>query len=441
MRLLLVRHGLSSFNSQGRIQGRDDLSILTQEGVVQAQKTGKALTDMEIEAFYSSPLRRAAQTAKELIQAKGSSKNPIFDNDLLEIDLSPWSGLTGEEVQNTFPNDFKVWKTQPQDLVLTRGQSDHFKPLQELMKQANCFLKKLIKQHSIEGKETILVVAHNAILRCLILNLIGNPSKDFRRLKLDNASVSVLNILSYQKNTFHSQIECLNNTVHLNPPIPPSKSHSRLILVRHGETNWNQQGRFQGQIDIPLNENGFKQAFDAGLFLNKIKLHKAYSSSMTRPTQTAKEILKSHKNLKLTLENELKEINHGLWEGKLEAEIAMEWPELLAQWKKSPEKVVMPEGESIHQVWERSVKCLRKISRGLSQGETALVVAHDAVNKTIICHALGLNASNIWMVKQGNGGVTVLDIPKDSNQPMVVTCMNLTSHLGGILDKTAAGAL
>ena len=81
------------------------------------------------------------------------------------------------------------------------------------------------------------------------------------------------------------------------------------------------------------------------------------------------------------------------------------------------------------------------IANDLDSAETALVVAHDAVNKTILCHLLGLTPADIWAVKQGNGGVTVVDMPSEPGQPAVVACLNLTSHLGGVLDRTAAGAL
>ena len=101
----------------------------------------------------------------------------------------------------------------------------------------------------------------------------------------------------------------------------------------------------------------------------------------------------------------------------------------------------MPEGENLQEVWTRAVQCWKNICKDLDSKQTALVVAHDAVNKTILCHLLGLTASDIWMIKQGNGGVSVIDIPEDPNQLNVVVCLNLTSHLGGILDKTATGAL
>ena len=135
------------------------------------------------------------------------------------------------------------------------------------------------------------------------------------------------------------------------------------------------------------------------------------------------------------------EINHGLWEGKLEKEIQKQWPSLLAEWQKRPEIVQMPEGENIQEVWNRSVACWEQISKSLVSNETALVVAHDAVNKTIICNLLGLSSSDIWKIKQGNGGVTVVDISKDPSQPNIISCLNLTSHLGGLIDSTAAGAL
>jgi probable phosphoglycerate mutase len=137
----------------------------------------------------------------------------------------------------------------------------------------------------------------------------------------------------------------------------------------------------------------------------------------------------------------LVEIGHGLWEGKLESEIRDGWSELLDTWKQRPETVQMPEGETIQDVWARSVKSWGDIATSLKAEETALVVAHDAVNKTILCDLLGLTPADIWAVKQGNGGVTVVDIPSDSGQPAVVTCLNLTSHFGSVIDRTAAGAL
>lgn len=440
LRLLLVRHGLSSFNVERRIQGRDDLSTLTPMGEEQARRTGLALSEIPITAVYSSPLQRAASTTSGVLAARDDNLQPQLVDGLLEIDLEPWSGLTADERSQRFPSEYAAWRQRPEQLELTRKDGSRYQPLQELMEQARAFLDELIKRHPADRDETVLLVGHNAILRCLILTLLGNPVQGFRRLRLDNASLSIFN-LSPRADGHQVQIECLNSTAHLDPPLPAKGSGARLILVRHGETNWNREGRFQGQIDIPLNSNGHAQAKAAGDFLQNVSLQRAFSSSMSRPRETAEGILKSHPGVELTLTDGLVEIGHGLWEGKLESEISAEWGALLEAWKRTPETVQMPEGETIQDVWTRAVESWNAIAASLDPKETALVVAHDAVNKTILSNLLGLSPADIWTVKQGNGGVTVVDMPSEPGQPAMVACLNLTSHLGGVLDQTATGAL
>jgi phosphoserine phosphatase len=444
LRLVLVRHGLSSFNVEHRIQGRDDLSALTAEGVEQALATGRALADLPLTAAYSSPLRRAADTARHLLSAQGQGLEPQLSNDLLEIDLEPWSGLTRAALRQRFPEQEAVWRQAPHTLELERANGERFVPLADLLDQAETFRTQLLSAHrdALEGADaTVLVVGHNAILRCLLLALLGLDGQGFRRLRLDNASVSVLNLSRQDSGAVQVQLESLNSTAHLGSSLPAKGRGARLLLVRHGETDWNRQGRFQGQIDIPLNANGRAQAEAAGHFLAPIPIQRAYTSSMARPRQTAEAILASHPGVPLTSTTGLVEIGHGLWEGRLEQEIGEGWPELLAAWKRTPESVQMPEGETITDVWERSLGTWQTIAGSLDAEETALVVAHDAVNKTILCALLGLTPADIWMIKQGNGGVTVIDYPQGSAGTPVVAAMNLTTHLGGVLDRTAAGAL
>ena len=160
-----------------------------------------------------------------------------------------------------------------------------------------------------------------------------------------------------------------------------------------------------------------------------------------RPYETTQIILQNRKNLKIERIDSLIEISHGLWEGKLEAEIREEWPVLLKNWHDKPEEVIMPEGESIKDVSERSVEAFDKICSSQKDNDLSLLVAHDAVNKTLICNILGINYSNIWMIKQGNGGITIIDLFNDPNKPPVISALNITTHLGGIIDSTASGAL
>ena len=162
---------------------------------------------------------------------------------------------------------------------------------------------------------------------------------------------------------------------------------------------------------------------------------------MERPYLTAKIILKSKESLVIKKIDNLIEINHGLWEGKLEAEIEKEWPEMLKEWHHRPENVKMPKGETIQNVSERSIKAWQKICKSQQINDNTLIVAHDAVNKTLICNLLGLDFSNIWMIKQGNGGISIIDIFEDPLKDNVLSAFNITTHLGNILDSTASGAL
>ena len=440
LRLIFVRHGLSSFNKEGRIQGRNDLSTLTKEGKLQAEAAGKTISSIPIDAIYSSPLQRASETTRIIIEQHQSSLKATYTDELLEVDLGPWSGLTKNEIKDHFPEELSVWQKEPKELTIIRNDGTKFKPIIELLHQAENFLKNLFNAHSGSNK-TILIVAHNAILRCLLLKLINEPSKGFKRLKLDNTSISICNIDFKNWNDRQVQIQCLNNIAHLQPSIPKESSKKRIILVRHGETDWNKQGRFQGQIDIPLNENGKSQAKAASEFLKNTHIDKAFSSSLSRPKETAQIILKEHPGIKISLIDNLKEIGHGKWEGKLESEIMSEWPDLLNTWKTSPEKVQMPDGENIQEVSARSITGWNDICMDLKNDSTALVVAHDAVNKAILCHLLGLMPSDIWMIKQGNGGISVIDLAEEEGQSDQITCLNITSHLGGIIDSTAVGAL
>ena len=439
IRLVLVRHGLSSFNAKGLIQGRTDDSLLTDEGYEQALKAGKALSKINFDKIYSSPLVRAAETAKTIKKSFNKEQEIIFDKNLLEVDLKEWSGLKIDEIKNNFPEIYPIWKNDPENLVLKRSENKTYKPIQELFDQANNFIENILKIY-LDDDVNILVVGHNAILRCLILLLLGKPKQGFRKIRLENASFSILNISSHDK-SIKTQIECLNQTSHLNKNIPNQIGDSRIFLIRHGETNWNKEGRFQGQIDIPLNENGKDQARKTFEYLKNISFNKAFSSSMNRPYETAQIILQNNKDLKIEKIDSLVEISHGLWEGKLESEIREKWPLLLKNWHNKPEEVIMPDGESIKDVSERSIKAFDKICLSQKDNDLSLLVAHDAVNKTLICNILGINYSNIWMIKQGNGGITVIDLFHDPSKPPVISALNITTHLGGIIDSTASGAL
>ncbi len=194
IRFVLVRHGLSSFNAKGLIQGRTDDSLLTNEGYRQALEAGKALSRINFDKIYSSPLVRAAETAKTINKCFNKNHNIFYDKNLLEVDLGEWSGLKIDEIKNKFPEIYPIWKNDPENLILKRSNDKTYKPIQELFDQTTNFLEGIFKIYLDKDNTNILVVGHNAILRCLILSLLGKPKKGFRKIRLENASFSILNI-------------------------------------------------------------------------------------------------------------------------------------------------------------------------------------------------------------------------------------------------------
>lgn len=440
-RVILVRHGQSSYNAQKRIQGRSDESVLTEQGQAAARQVGQALGQLPIQTLYCSPLQRAKHTAEIICQNFAQPPALVPTEQLLEINLPLWENWRKEDVKAKYPEEYRLWHESPQDLAMTvEGQT--FYPVRELYAQAQDFWQTILPQS--EGK-TILIVAHNGINRCLLMSALGMPLSHYHRLQQSNCNINVLNFSGTWGDPV--QLESLNQTAHLGIPLPPPRSETnalRLLLIRHGETQWNRESRFQGIRDIPLNDKGREQARQAGEFLKDVPLDFAISSPMARPKETAEIILQSHPQIPLDLQTDLTEICHGLWEGKLEMEIEADFPGLLQQWKTAPETVQMPEGENLQQVWERAIRCWReRVAHYSAEMDKTLgiVVAHDAINKVILADLLGLTPADFWKIKQGNGGVSVIDYPQGLDGAPVIQALNLTAHLGSVLDQTAAGAL
>ena len=446
-RVIIVRHGQSSYNALKMIQGRCDESVLTEKGTADAHQVGAALSSLKFDAVYSSPLQRAKKTAEVILPYLQGSPELLTPTSLLEIDLPLWEKLHKEAVKDKFSEDYRCWKERPHEFCMTlpnsEGTKEHF-PVLALYEQAKQFWQEILPRHP---GGTILIVAHNGINRCLLASALGISPALYHSIQQSNCGINVLNFVGGWGELV--QLESLNQTSHMGDALPTPREGNRglrLLLVRHGETEWNRVARFQGGIDVPLNENGRKQAQQAAEFLKDVPINFAVSSPMLRPKETAELILKNHPNIKLELQEKLKEINHGLWEGKLESEIKQEYADLLHQWQTAPETVQMPEGENLQQVWDRAIACWDGIieAAGVSDTELkiGLVVAHDAINKVILCHVLGLSPASIWSIKQGNGAVTVIDYPHGLKKAPILQAMNITTHLsGGVLDKTAAGAL
>jgi len=148
-----------------------------------------------------------------------------------------------------------------------------------------------------------------------------------------------------------------------------------ILLARHGETPWNAEGRYQGQVDIPLSEVGISQATALGQRLHALRIDRAVASPLARATRTAQLALGESRAAQLTFDEGLMEIGHGDWEGLLASEIDARDPQRLRAWRDAPDTVQMPGvgGESLQQVFDRAWPAFARACAGLSHDDTLLV--------------------------------------------------------------------
>ena len=183
----------------------------------------------------------------------------------------------------------------------------------------------------------------------------------------------------------------------------------RILLARHGETAWNAEGRYQGQEDIVLSAVGEAQARALGERLKNVPIDRAVASPLSRARRTAELALGPERVDLLTTDAGLMEIAHGQWEGLLASEIRERDPERLRAWRESPHEVLMPEGESLQHVLDRAWPALERAGAGLSADDTLLVVAHDAVNRVLLCRVMGLPLQQLWSFRQAPTTLNLLE--------------------------------
>ena len=185
----------------------------------------------------------------------------------------------------------------------------------------------------------------------------------------------------------------------------------RILLARHGETPWNAEGRYQGQEDIPLSPTGEAQARSLGERLREARIARAVASPLMRARRTAELALGEARVPMLAFDVGLMEIAHGTWEGLLAGEIRERDGERLRAWREAPDTVQMPGGESLPQVLERAWPAFEHAAAGLGADDTRLVVAHDAVNRVLLCRVLGIPLSRLWSFRQAPATLNLLEGP------------------------------
>jgi len=178
------------------------------------------------------------------------------------------------------------------------------------------------------------------------------------------------------------------------------KKTTKLCLVRHGQTDWNLEGRYQGQSDVPLNKNGREQAQSLIETLGDRNFSVVYTSDLSRARETAEPIAKAL-NIPLRVDPRLREINQGEWEGVLVDDIKARYAELWAQRTIDPASVRPPGGETVSEVAERVYAALDDIVRRFP-ADNVLVISHGLSIATAICRAQDIPVGQAYTVIPDN---------------------------------------
>jgi len=199
---------------------------------------------------------------------------------------------------------------------------------------------------------------------------------------------------------------------------------ARILLVRHGDTDWNEAGKIQGQVNTSLSEQGLAQAEAIGCRLAEIPIHAAYASDLNRAAETAQAILKG-RAVGLGLAPELREFSYGEWEGMTYREIKRLYPAQFADMLSRRLDFAPPCGESMDQLIDRVSGFLSRIQECRS-GQTVLLVGHGGSLRAAIVALLELPRRAAWSLWLGTASLSIIDLRPNNS---MLRLLNDTSHL------------
>ncbi len=203
------------------------------------------------------------------------------------------------------------------------------------------------------------------------------------------------------------------------------KMKTVIFLIRHGETKWNSLGKFQGCKDIDLADNGLVQANYLKERLES-KFDFIYTSPLKRAFETAR-ILASESKKKLLIENDLREINFGEWEGMTVTQIKTSYPEAFETWKTDKFEAPLCGGDkSIKLASVRAANCILKIAKK-HNGNRVAIIAHGGILKAGLIGILGWDMTMYHKIVLGNTAISQVNFDEEFN-PCLIS-LNDTNHL------------
>jgi phosphoserine phosphatase len=205
-----------------------------------------------------------------------------------------------------------------------------------------------------------------------------------------------------------------------------------IYVARHGETDWNRDGRYQGRRESALTALGIMQARRLDVALAGAAIDRVISSPLRRCVETARPVA-LRRGVEVEADPDLLEIGHGVWEGRLRSDIEREEPQLIRAWRERPDTVLFPGGESLADVDRR----WRVFADRLGRSDRVLVVTHDVIVRVAILSATNRSPARLWEPRVVNGGFAVF--AGGGGWELVHGCIE--HHLAGALVDPASQAL
>ncbi len=200
MKLVLIRHGETSYNRDGIIQGSRSDIILSQAGLDQAELIARALTGLGASAVYSSPLKRALATAEPISRHCGIDL--FIVPEFVEIDAGDLEGLTGTETIQKHGDFWNKWAAGDVTLCLPGGES-----LEKVQSRAWAQIEEIMKKH---GDQTVIVVSHLFVCLMIICRALSIEAGQLMRVRQDPGSISILELTPKE-----NRLITFNDTCHL----------------------------------------------------------------------------------------------------------------------------------------------------------------------------------------------------------------------------------
>jgi len=418
VRVALVRHGQSTWNAEGRIQGSTNFAVLTPKGISQAETTHEMLEKDMFNALFHSPLERAKHTA-EIVWGKRTGPVQEFPC-LREVDLYSFQGLLKEEGIQRYGEQFKAWQKDAANFEI-----DGHAPVRELWYRGSLAWQEVLGR--ADTFSTALVVAHNAVNQAMIATALGLPPAYFRRILQSNGATSVLDLSPpiTPGNPVRVTVDRLNQS----PGSPflsgaGRKAAARLVLVRHAATYGTEDGLLLGSTDEACSPLGEVHAQKVGELLMDTEIGALYSSPLGRAITTASSVAVHQKfsgrEPKVQTMEELLPPNAGEFTG-------MRLRDIRGQGG-------MTSGaDQMKELWQRVDIAWEKLTAAAdcNGGQTVVVVAHATVVAALLCRALSLPQSSANMFRIDTAGVSLIDFPDGAAGSLGnIRCTNYTAHLG-----------